>query len=80
MQKYIKNYLKHHNIWEQDFIACWVCWKESVDLHHIIFKSQWWTDDVDNLIPLCREDHNKAHYKQKPYLTAKELQECINII
>jgi 5-methylcytosine-specific restriction endonuclease McrA len=40
---------------------CWGCSRhEAVDLHHIVFKSRGGTDDVENLIPLCRicHDHN----------------------
>jgi len=58
---YIKKYLKHHDIGEQDIILCKVCSRVSSDVHHILFKSAGGTDDIDNLIALCRECHNKAH-------------------
>ena len=61
MQKYKKNYFKHYGIGEQDIILCKICNAVAVDLHHIIFKSQGGTDNVNNLIPLCRSCHNKAH-------------------
>ena len=61
MGKHTKNYLKHHNIGEQDFIQCNVCGSEARDIHHITFKSQGGSDEVDNLIALCREHHEDAH-------------------
>lgn len=73
MKKYIRNYLKYYNIGEQDWVACKVCNGTSVDLHHIKLKSAGGSDEVDNLIPLCRKCHDQAHFKTKPYLTEEEL-------
>jgi len=74
MKKYIKNYVKHHNIGEQDIILCKArgkkCEGVAVDLHHIKLKSQGGTDDVENLIPVCRKCHEYAHAK---ILTEEEL-------
>ena len=36
MQKYIKNYLEYHGLIQGEWIACEVCSKTSVDIHHII--------------------------------------------
>lgn len=74
MKQYIKNYLKHYNIGEQDFIECKVCRKQASDIHHIKFRSQGGTDDVSNLIALCRKHHDEAHDKK---LTAEELYSLI---
>ena len=43
---------------------CEVCGKPTQDCpHHIIFRSQGGNSDDENLISLCREDHNRAHFK-----------------
>jgi len=70
MQKYIKNYCKYHNICEQDVILCEVCGRIAVDIHHIKYRSQGGSDDVDNLIALCRKCHDLAHAKE---ITEEEL-------
>jgi HNH endonuclease len=44
-----------------DYIDCEVDQKEVIDVHHIIFKSQGGKDNIENLIGLCRECHDKAH-------------------
>jgi len=72
MKKYIKNYLKHHNLTEGDFIECKIC-KKQAELHHVYIKGmggrkkvlihdkEYDIDDPINLIPLCREHHEQAH-------------------
>ena len=35
-------------------------------------------DAIENLIALCRRDHDRGHLKTKPYLTKPELQEIHN--
>jgi len=60
-KQYVKDYMKFHNIGEQDFILCKACGKIAVDLHHIIFKSACGTDEPSNIIPLCRRCHDFAH-------------------
>lgn len=74
---YITNYMKHYNIGEQDIVLCKAkseeCLGVAVDLHHIVFKSQGGKDNVENLIPICRNCHNLAHAKilTQEYLYAK---------
>ena len=34
---------------------------EAVEIHHITFKSQGGSDVPQNLAPLCRDCHNRAH-------------------
>lgn len=58
---YIQKYKKHHNIGEQDIVLC-ECGRVAVDIHHKKFKSQGGTDDINNLVALCRECHKKAHH------------------
>jgi len=74
MKKYIKNYLKAYWLDETDFVECEVCWRAAQNFHHIILRSQWWSDDASNLIALCQENcHRQAHFLKEPYLTADEL-------
>lgn len=67
MRKYKKNFLEFYNYGIQDRIMCWDCGKyESVDLHHIEQQSHGGTDEVTNLIPLCRvncHDHDTSYLK-----------------
>lgn len=73
MQKYKKNYLKAYWLDETDFIICENCWKQAVDIHHIIYRSRWGSDEAENLIALCRDCHDRSHFKKKPYLSTSEL-------
>jgi 5-methylcytosine-specific restriction endonuclease McrA len=63
MKRHVKNYLKAHGYGEQDIIPCEECGGVAVDIHHKKFKSQGGTDDVENLIALCRKCHDRAHGK-----------------
>ena len=75
MLKYIKNYLNWKGYTIDDWIPCEVCWLWSQHIHHIQYKSHWWSDDFNNLVALCYDHHDKAHFKKKPYLYKEELQE-----
>ena len=61
MQKHTKNYLKHHDYCKEDIILCEVCGTQAVDIHHKIHRSQGGSDEVENLVALCRKDHEAAH-------------------
>jgi len=61
MKKHVKNYMKANNLGEQDIILCEQCGNVAVDIHHKKYKSQGGTDDVDNLIALCRKCHEAIH-------------------
>lgn len=67
---YIKKYRKHYNIGDQDILLCKVCGQIVADIHHIVYRSQGGTDDISNLIQLCRHCHEQAHKKilTKEYL------------
>jgi len=70
MKKHIKTYLNHfHN---PDFVACEMCGRRAVDIHHIVYKSRGGTDDFENLIALCRHCHNLAHAER---ITINELKQ-----
>jgi len=64
MKPHVKNYLKHYGYGEQDVILCEQCGKQAVDIHHKKLKSQQGTDEIDNLIALCRKCHDAAHGKR----------------
>lgn len=61
MKKHVKNYMKYYDYAQDDIILCEVCFSQAVDLHHIIYKSQGGSDNVDNIIALCRTCHEQAH-------------------
>jgi 5-methylcytosine-specific restriction endonuclease McrA len=74
MQKHIKNFTKHYNLLEGEIMMCQYCRSKPVtDIHHIVYRSQGGSDEVDNLIGLCRLCHQQAHKQAKPYLTVQEL-------
>ena len=70
MKKHVKNYLNYFELGEQSFIYCeyhfvkYGAMIRGVDLHHIKYKSRGGTDEVINIICLCRECHNLAHSEQ----------------
>lgn len=53
------NAKKRFEILKRDNFKCQYCWKTwkdvSLEIDHIIPKSKWWTDDVENLVTCCRE-------------------------
>jgi len=59
---YKQKYKNHYNIADDEIIMCEACnCKIAVDIHHLIFRSQRGTDEINNLMPLCRNCHTKAH-------------------
>ena len=77
MKKYVKVYLDYFGYCEQDFIPCEKCGCRAVDVHHVNKRSAGGKDEIDNLIGLCRECHDKAELKTKPYITEEELKQII---
>jgi len=43
------------------------------DIHHILYKSQNGKDEIENLIALCGDCHNRAHFKKEPFIHREEL-------
>ena len=58
-------YMKGFDLYPDAIVLCEVCGKVAVDIHHILFKSQLGTDEIENLIALCRDCHDIAHGKVK---------------
>lgn len=50
-------------VMERDGHKCRICGTRRgfADVHHIVKRSQGGTDDMDNLMLLCRACHNKQH-------------------
>ena len=69
--KTLKNYKKvfsdHWGFHESDPPMCWGCYRSvAVDIHHLIPKgmggvSKNRLNRIDNLFPVCRSCHQKAH-------------------
>lgn len=51
----------HEEVVERDQGRCRICGKRASDAHHILYRSQGGTDDLDNGILLCRTDHERVH-------------------
>lgn len=74
--KYKQEYFEYFGYMPGDYIACEVCGSQSIDIHHIIYRSHFGKkerekcNDISNLMALCRECHNKAHNEifKKEYL------------
>lgn len=45
--------------------GCYSCGSEQVEMHHVVFRSQGGRGVWRNLVPLCKEHHNKAHSDRK---------------
>lgn len=58
-------YMKSMDIGPEDIVLCEACGAVAVDVHHVLFKSQGGTNEIHNLIALCRHDRDVAHGKVK---------------
>jgi predicted restriction endonuclease len=63
MIRHKKIYKDHFNLSEQDFVACEICGDTAVDIHHIQSRGMGGTsklssDNIENLMALCRKHHN----------------------
>ncbi len=67
MQSYTKKYMDHFGFDISDYIPCELelhdlgCTGKSTEIHHIRGRGPDFTDNVNNLIALCRSCHNVAH-------------------
>jgi len=59
MRKHTKIYFDYFGYTGQEFIACEVCGRKAVDIHHIDCKGMGGTskDKIENLMAVCRECH-----------------------
>ena len=57
---------KAQKLYANDYLICEKCLKRnSVDVHHIVYKSAGGSDIPSNFIALCRLCHDWAHGKTK---------------
>lgn len=75
MRTHTKIYYEYHKIDPCDWVGCLVCGASANDIHHIEPKGMGGrksADKIENLIPLCRRCHERAHANQftKEYLKA----------
>lgn len=82
MKKHTMIYLKHFGYDISDFIPCEVCGKTAVDIHHIECRGiggSKASDNIENLMALCREDHIKYGDKKqyKEFLKCKHAERLI---
>ena len=85
MRKHVKNYYKAMGIYPGEVVLCEVCNRHTVNIHHILFKSECGGDEAENLIALCVGStvgkdccHDVAHNKIKgKSLTREELFEIV---
>jgi len=81
MKKYLKTYLDYFGYIPGDFIPSEYSGKKAVDIHHISAKGMGGSktkDNIENLIALTRDEHDRAHLKKKPYITREELYNITN--
>ena len=65
-------------VFERDRFRCRGCAKQAEEVHHIIFRSQGGTDEMSNLVAICRDCHDMAHGKRSGVLPAWVLQAMIH--
>lgn len=71
--KHVKIYRDFFHYGDQNLIISEISGIPASEIHHLTFRSHSGQDDISNLIALTREEHDRAHLKKKPYLTAEEL-------
>lgn len=62
MKNYTKTYYQFFDLIPSDIIICEICdFRPSVDIHHIVARSQEKSleNDIINLMAVCRECHNE---------------------
>lgn len=59
MQPHVKIYMDFFGYGEQDFIPCEMDCGRCVDVHHLDGRGPG-MDVIENLMGLCRDEHNKA--------------------
>lgn len=68
MKKHTKIYLDYFGYTGQEFIACEVCGRRAVDVHHIDCRGMGGSkekDKIENLMGVCRECHIKYGDKKE---------------
>lgn len=58
---YIKTYCNYFGYDYDEFIPSELSGQTASDIHHLCFRSQLGTDNIENLMALTREEHDQAH-------------------
>lgn len=79
MQKHTKVYLDFFKYGIEDFIPCEIAWSEgqtkrATETHHITGRGKG-KDVIDNLMAVCRENHERCENKRKPYISKERQKE-----
>ena len=61
----LEYYLKHK--------FCEICGRQGYHVHEIVFRSHGGKCVEENMISLCLDDYQRAHFLREPYLTREEL-------
>ena len=65
LPKHVQNYFEAFGLTIADTLICELCGKPAVDIHHVMYRSQFTKrserDAVSNLVALCRKCHDDAH-------------------
>ena len=84
MQKHVKVYYEYFWYEYTELFKCECCDNTAIEIHHILYRSSFGKktkhlqDIISNLIALCRDCHDRGHFKKEPYLQKDELQEVHN--
>ena len=76
MKPYTLAYMRFFDYGEEDFIPCEWCGAKSVDIHHIYGRGKL-TNEITNLIALCRDCHTDAHNEKITKEQLKQKHETI---
>lgn len=79
MQKHTAIYMKFFQYGIDDFICCEIAWSEgqtkrASDVHHVTGRGKG-KDVIDNLMAVCRENHERCENKRKPYISKERQKE-----
>ena len=75
MKKHTKIYLQHFGYGLDDYIPSEISGKPAQGLHHIIYKGQQGKDEIENLMAVTSEEHERLHFITKPYIREIEARE-----
>jgi len=53
--------MKYHGYCKEDIILCEDCGAVAVDIHHRVLRSQGGSDEIENLVAVCRSCHEDYH-------------------
>jgi len=67
-------YCEHFGYDEGDFIPSEISGAEAENIHHIHHGRGRRKHDIENLIALTFEEHQRAHFLRKPYLYPEDLE------